>query len=129
MTTSPAPGPLAGLRVVDCSTADYRCLQIGTRFALAMPRRCDALAHRASWNSPIGTLSLYAPMPHQNPPTGAYMLDAFPTVILRYGPVLGYSEASFYTVPVNSPDFELSSPHITAGVVTSDGSALMLCDR
>src|SRR5687768_13225865 len=85
---------------VDCSDQTYFCLLIPDRMVLAFPRRCADAMRSDAPPTGAGVLRGVAPTPHLATPSGSYVVDTFPRMLLRYWAHLGLFEVREV---VNSP--------------------------
>lgn len=111
---------------VDCSDEHYICISIPDRMALAFPRTCSE-ASRDLPPTAFGALRRVAPMPHLQPPSGSYVVEAFPRVLMFY-----YARDGLFEVRelVHSPyESEFNPSDFVAEWVVSapDGSSLLAC--
>src|SRR5690606_37546783 len=76
----------------DCSTRDFDCVRIIGRADIAFPHVCPAHPDDLEFDSPAGRFRSVAPMPHLAPPSGSYISERYPNVLLYYERGKGFWE-------------------------------------
>ncbi|HYJ52126.1 MAG TPA: hypothetical protein VEW04_03055 [Allosphingosinicella sp.] len=112
---------------VDCSDQDVLCLAIPNRMALAFPRSCGALIGATRVSTRVGDLIEVAPAPHLAPPSGGYVVSAFPNVLLLYNINVGLTEARVVRHPPSDPDFDPNDHSERYFIRTSTGEGIFKC--
>jgi hypothetical protein len=112
---------------VDCSDQNYFCLLIPDRMVLAFPRLCALAMRDDPPPTARGVLRGVAPAPHLVPPSGSYVVDSFPRMLLRYWAHLGLFEVREVVNSPSEPNFNPNNLVTRYSIVTSDGSKLFVC--
>jgi hypothetical protein len=115
------------LKTSDCSDVNYFCLMIPTKMVLAFPRACQTAL---SLNPPVTRVGAFrgvAPAPHLAPPSGSYIIDAYPNVLLSYRSGLGITEVKVVRHSPFERDFNPSDYSNGYLVHTVDKQPLFAC--
>lgn len=116
----------------DCSDQFYFCLSIPDRMVLAFPRLCEDASNDSAPPTAFGALRGVAPAPHLRPPSGSYIVEHFPRMLLFYYVESDLHVSGLFEVRelIWSPYEDEFQPSIYVGryrVMTSDGSPLFEC--
>lgn len=79
-------------RTSNCSDENYFCLLVPGKMALAFPRACVTATVVKPLATRAGNLKKVAPMPHLAPPSGSYIIDTYPRILIFYFERQGLTE-------------------------------------
>ena len=103
MVSKRATGPGWGSEILDCSDANFRCLEAPGHFLLAFPRKCPSGS--LQWIIGGFQFRMTAPAPHYALPSGGYVSGKYPHVHLHYFAAIGFTSYSIHTGSVIDGDW------------------------
>ncbi|TPE61183.1 hypothetical protein FJQ54_09845 [Sandaracinobacter neustonicus] len=115
---------------VDCSDANYNCISVPDKVALAFARKCDLTkAERASipHSKIAGRVFVVAPMAHYGLPSGTYILEALPTALMFYDQKHGLTELRELLSSPYETEFDPNAYRVRYKIITADGGPLFRC--
>jgi len=124
-----ATTPRWSSEIVDCSNQEQHCILIPGRMVLAFPKSCsDAGAGRRP-DTGYGELREVAPTPHLAPPSGSYVVGAFPNVLLFYDVSHGFNEVRIVRRSPYDREFDPNDYSERYDLITPKGVGLFICSE
>jgi hypothetical protein len=114
---------------VDCSDQNYHCILIPGRMVLAFAKSCQIAGREGAPAMRYGQLHEVAPAPHLAPPSGGYVISAFPNVLLYYNINYGLNEARVVRHSPYEHDFDPNDYTERYVITTSSGAGLFICSE
>lgn len=113
--------------ILECSDAQYFCLEVPGRLVIAFPKECSAASVQLSWQAPVARFQMVAPKPHFGPPSGTYVSEKFPRVLLRYDVQRGFTEVRFLKWAPSSAEFDPNAYEARYRISVRGGQGLYVC--
>jgi hypothetical protein len=114
-------------RYKSCSDSIYVCILIPDRMALVFPRRCKDALGLDKPSSAIGRFRAVAPAPHLAQPSGSYIVDAFPNILLIYFANEGLVQVREVKRTPYDPKFDPNDTVKRYRIAVKGGSRLFRC--
>jgi len=129
MSGATATAPRWRSEIVDCSDQNYSCVLIPGRMALAFPKSCSVAAGGGAPDTRYGQFHQIAPAPHLAPPSGGYVIQSFPHVLLYYNINDGLDEVRVVRQSPFDPNFNPNDYTERYIITTRTGAGLFTCSQ
>ncbi len=113
----------------DCSDETYSCLLVPNRMLLAFPRYCRDARAGPLKETRLGQFRAVAPAPHFGFPSGSYMVDSFPRILIFYYENRGVVEVREAKHSPYDADFDAGDFIKKYKIITVDRKPLFLCSK
>jgi hypothetical protein len=111
----------------NCGDESYYCIAIPGHMVLAFPKSCRTALDPNRPPTRVGILKGVAPFPHLAPPSGGYVLERFPNLLLIYLQGRGLSEVRNTRHSPKEAGFDFEDYTIRYVIRTKDDKPLFAC--
>lgn len=111
----------------DCSDQNYFCLEIPGTMALVFPRKCMTARNIVRPPTRVGAFKGVAPAPHLAPPSGSYIVEKYPRILMSYQADRGLTEVRAVRRSPYQSDFSPNNYTNLYVIQTKDGIPLFVC--